>query len=892
MDVSPLLLFTMGTSPTIDEFVDTTYLYFDLFKWLLCFLSVIKMFQVCHYHYYAHTFLLFKVQVLLQSFLWMQHGRRSSWLSMLPITFYVVLRYVCKTMIKSVFQQLLDNNLIPISHKIRRQRLHACRLPRRHGGFTRLCRLIVSLYFCGEILHQGLTVSWFSPVVPVYALQESTHYRRRSYQRHGRYRLHQALRAREAAILKAYYSSLRTSKGWESLPDRNLPTDFFLQAKSVLLSRLYSRFIATVPLSIHRLPSIDFCRETFSPATSFLPNGLPDMSDLFKSITPCKPMAYQTVSQMYDACHLQSRAETQFSICFDTGCSLASTFSIDDFEEPPVKGHFGQLRTINGIVPIDAAGIIKWTVSDVNGNDAIIRVPGYYIPSLSQRLFSPQNYATYHQWGNPEADCYGGNDHWFWMKVASAEKGETQEVRMPISVLDGLPYLQGFLPTESLTAFSCHSCSSKSSTCESCAHAYNLSILDPTNENLTSAQKALLLDHFRLGHLGIDHLRTLYRCSSSTDQDCISCLVSKHPQVTNCSVPLCLACRIAKARKNPTRASIMKPSDRQHVLTQDVLQAGEKVFVDQYESNIRGRLPTSRGLESPHTKYCGGTLFFDAATQYIQIYHQTSLGSADTLASKQRFESEAAHCGVSIEHYHTDNGIFTKTQFRDALTQADQKHTISGVGAHHQNGAAERAIKTIQDMTRSMMIHMSVHWTDEYHVDLWPFAMEYAVWLYNHTPQQSSGLAPMELFCGTKLNCEYLRRAKVFGCPVYVLDPKLQDGTKIPKWSPRARLGQFLGFSKLHSSSVGLIRNLRTNHVSAQFHVVYDQLFSTVYGGLQARKETDFTADELQIFLKSNWDSDDRIYTLDEWDTAVDGPLPDKAPDWDAGELLPQPTPP
>jgi len=90
---------------------------------------------------------------------------------------------------------------------------------------------------------------------------------------------------------------------------------------------------------------------------------------------------------------------------------------------------------------------------------------------------------------------------------------------------------------------------------------------------------------------------------------------------------------------------------------------------------------------------------------------------------------EAAHYGVTIDQYHTDNGIFTKMQFWDALSQADQKHTISGVGAHHQNGSAERAIKTIQDMTRSMMIHLSVHWTDEYHVNLWPFAMEYAVWL-------------------------------------------------------------------------------------------------------------------------------------------------------------------
>ena len=61
-----------------------------------------------------------------------------------------------------------------------------------------------------------------------------------------------------------------------------------------------------------------------------------------------------------------------------------------------------------------------------------------------------------------------------------------------------------------------------------------------------------------------------------------------------------------------------------------------------------------------------------------------------------------------------------------------------------------------------------------------------------------------------------------------MLDPKLQDGKKIPKWHARARRGQFLGMSIAHSSTVGPIRNLRTQRVSPQFHVVYDELFETI----------------------------------------------------------------
>ncbi len=148
--------------------------------------------------------------------------------------------------------------------------------------------------------------------------------------------------------------------------------------------------------------------------------------------------------------------------------------------------------------------------------------------------------------------------------------------------------------------------------------------------------------------------------------------------------------------------------------------------------------------------------------------------------SKSQFECEAAHCGVTVDHYHTDNGIFMKSQFCDALLSANQGHTISGVGSHHQNGLAERAIKTIQDMTCAMMIHLSVHWPNEYDIWLWPFAMDYTVWLYNHTPWHSSRLAPMELFCGTRLYCEYLRRAKFLVAPPMSWIPSSRMATKFP----------------------------------------------------------------------------------------------------------------
>jgi hypothetical protein len=47
--------------------------------------------------------------------------------------------------------------------------------------------------------------------------------------------------------------------------------------------------------------------------------------------------------------------------------------------------------------------------------------------------------------------------------------------------------------------------------------------------------------------------------------------------------------------------------------------------------------------------------------------------------------------------------------------------------------------------------------------------------------------------------------------------------------STRSHRGQFLGISDNHSRHIGTIRNLGTGFVSPQFHVIYDELFGTVF---------------------------------------------------------------
>ncbi len=171
-----------------------------------------------------------------------------------------------------------------------------------------------------------------------------------------------------------------------------------------------------------------------------------------------------------------------------------------------------------------------------------------------------------------------------------------------------------------------------------------------------------------------------------------------------------------------------------------------------------------------------------------------------------------------------------------------------------------------------LLQHAAIHFPEQVSLDLWPFAIDHAIYLWNWLPIMKWGLAPIELFNGIHSNLKVLRLARVLECPVYVwdptiqdgkrgyligslrvnvvsslgylnnmlalldrfdtpehledkillrlagvwecpvymLDPTIQDGKKLSCWKPQSRRGQFLGISKQHASSVGLIRHLTT----------------------------------------------------------------------------------
>ncbi|MGH3053412.1 MAG: reverse transcriptase domain-containing protein [Gaiellaceae bacterium] len=221
------------------------------------------------------------------------------------------------------------------------------------------------------------------------------------------------------------------------------------------------------------------------------------------------------------------------------------------------------------------------------------------------------------------------------------------------------------------------------------------------------------------------------------------------------------------------------------------------------------------------------------------------------------------------------------------LYEKGQGIRMSGVSAQFQNGAAENAIKIVVQKARTMMIHAALRWPEAADKSLWPMALSHATYLYNHTPSMESGLSPAELFSRTKnQNHGELLNAHPWGCPTYVLTPKLRDGQSIPKWEPRSKQGQYMGASPMHASTVGLVRNLQTGSITPQFHMVYDDFFETVHSDHD--KEPKEWKELLQFSrFKSDFDDADYVPQLaDEW--LSDEEVAQKRQDEEKQKLIPR----
>ena len=388
-----------------------------------------------------------------------------------------------------------------------------------------------------------------------------------------------------------------------------------------------------------------------------------------------------------------------------------------------------------------------------------------------------------------------------------------------------------------------------------------VAVVAEANKNLTEPEKELLKWHQRLAHIDCNKVKFLFRTGVLAQGEASRSLQTAAVKIKN--NPRCAACQFGKqCQLSVPTTTKSKVSDSVGAISKDISRPGQQVSIDHFVCRNKGRLFTSRGKSVPTDMYSGGCIFVDNYSGFVHVELQKHLNTLETLQAKDRFEAMASDFGVIPQTYLSDNGAaFTSHEFSSRMKEFNQVSKFAGPGAHHHNGVAERNIRTIISIARTMMIHSAMHWPEVSDVELWPMAVKHAVHVFNRVPSPDTGVCSLDKFTRQRFPQNKFHDLHVWGCPVYVLDKRTADGMKIPKWAPRSSRYIYMGVSEKHSSAVPLVLNPETGVISPQFHVVVDEWFATIPTSIE--ELPDFNKEEWTKMFGDNihhylWDDDDQ----------------------------------
>ncbi|KAF0688450.1 hypothetical protein As57867_019868, partial [Aphanomyces stellatus] len=154
--------------------------------------------------------------------------------------------------------------------------------------------------------------------------------------------------------------------------------------------------------------------------------------------------------------------------------------------------------------------------------------------------------------------------------------------------------------------------------------------------------------------------------------------------------------------------------------------------------------------------------------------------------------------------------------------------------AHQTNGTAERAIRTIVTIGRSMLHHAKLDKC------FWGEAAMTAIYVKNRLPSPKiENKTPYEIVYKSKPSVKHMR---VFGCRTYVLTPK----EKRLKWDPKARAGVFMGYEEV--SKAYRVYDIEAGQVVISRDVTFDESsFGLSTGSSSDDEDADLDFDSLEI---------------------------------------------
>ena len=157
-----------------------------------------------------------------------------------------------------------------------------------------------------------------------------------------------------------------------------------------------------------------------------------------------------------------------------------------------------------------------------------------------------------------------------------------------------------------------------------------------------------------------------------------------------------------------------------------------------FVAQLKGRLTKRR--------YIGATVFRDHAKGFIQVALLTNFTRQATIDACNEFEVLSRNMGVDVKHYHCDNGRFADNLSIENIKQNNQSISFCRVGAHHQNGRAEKRIRDLRDSARKLLLHAISRWPKVIYIHLWPYALRQASHVSNMIPDNIDDNSKLERF--------------------------------------------------------------------------------------------------------------------------------------------------
>ncbi|UYV66792.1 hypothetical protein LAZ67_4002870, partial [Cordylochernes scorpioides] len=139
--------------------------------------------------------------------------------------------------------------------------------------------------------------------------------------------------------------------------------------------------------------------------------------------------------------------------------------------------------------------------------------------------------------------------------------------------------------------------------------------------------------------------------------------------------------------------------------------------------------------------------------------------------------------GKKIKAIRSDNAAeYLSSDFKEYLLEKGIRHQLSVEYSPQQNGVAERANRTLVEMTRCFIIQANLP------DPLWAELVHTSTYIRNRCPRTNESRTPYEIFTGRKPTVSHLR---IIGCRCFAVDNRLRRG----KFAPRDEEYRLVGYS-------------------------------------------------------------------------------------------------